>query len=338
MNAYTSVQSYNQYGGHATISILGHLIEDRLGPIDHGIAEFESVACFRTKAGPRHTLDDLYADFHGSLSKLPTSRWEAKRSRLLIRYESSLGTADDILNDREVSIDLLRRALHELASVVERLGPKLRKKRGLDIALFLRGLKGLDADIPGTPEALVAFRDDHSARKREAIAKLPWDERLEIDWSDYHPNSRRLLDDPFFWSNTHDFSPHGNDTGADLLPDYRRWNTRNPGVDSWKFLMQLFGSWGMDAVIRDFRAKDPSQYSGKDSIAMTVHDDAVVALAFAEIKLRGRCSSRIAVEAINSARRQIDLAVYENMGWSPPSEERILASQILEQVLQHFTT
>lgn len=336
MNAYTFVESYNQYGGHATISILGDLIEHRLGHIDHGVVHFESIACFRAQVGPRPTLERRWAEFRESLTRLPTSRWEAKKSRLVVRYESSLGFAGEVLNDRRVSVGLLRRALGELTSVIETLVPKLRRKKGLDIVLFLQGLKELSADIPSSADDLVSFHEGHSARRREQMATLPWDQRLEIDWADYHPDSRHLLDDPFFWSNTDDYAPHGNDTGADLLPDFRRWNTRNSDVDGWKFLLQLFKSWGMQEEILQFRAKELSQYSKVDDIAMTTHDEAVIALAFAEIKIRGRCSSRIAAEALHSSHRQVNPAVTEKMGWPLPSAERIQASRRIEKALQQF--
>jgi hypothetical protein len=38
-----------------------------------------------------------------------------------------------------------------------------------------------------------------------------------------------VLDDPFFWQEADDFAPHGNDTGADLLADYRPWRRRTGG-------------------------------------------------------------------------------------------------------------
>jgi hypothetical protein len=52
-----------------------------------------------------------------------------------------------------------------------------------------------------------AAKDATRAASDEA-AMSPW-ERLAIDWQDVHPTARSVLDDPFLWESSNDFSPNG---------------------------------------------------------------------------------------------------------------------------------
>ncbi len=338
MNAYTMAQSYDRYGGHLTISIVGQLIEEHLGALDHGIETFETVAYFRTECPPRRTLENRHRDFHNNLAKLPTTRWTQKKQHLVIHYESNLGLAEDVFGDYEVDHALLLRAIDELEGVLRNLLPKLKKKKGLDIATFLEGFGLLNRSAPGSSEALAEFGSAHTEKKKEERSKLSWDQQLEIDWTEYHPSARELLNDPFFWSSTDGRSPHGNDTGADLLADFRDWNRKDPNRDCWAFFDQLISSWGMTSQIESFRAKPVSDYSSQDEISLVVHDEAVVALAFAEIKLRGACSSRTADEALASIDRVDDAEVRAALGWPAPDGERSDESQKLKSVLLRFSS
>ncbi|MCP4546676.1 MAG: hypothetical protein GY835_09465 [bacterium] len=337
MNAKTMVASYGTFGGHMTISIVGQLIEDRLSYLGHGISDFESVACFRTKRPPRRTLEKHYSSFHEELSRLPKARWESRKSRLTIRYESQLGLAEKILEDRIVSLELFSRALDELISVVVELAPKLQKKRALNVVVFLDGLRGLSSCIPGSSEELTKYSEHQTAEKREELSKLPWDEQLGIDWNAYHSTAKELMDNPLFWRASGDFSPHGNDTGADLLVAYTSWNKRYPDANSQLFLEKLLSRWGMADTVRRLQSKDPSEYSPDDEISMTVLHEALVALAFAELKLRGKCSSELALRAQSSFHRQQDPVIREKLGWPAPTRECVEVNKLLSSVLSRFT-
>src|SRR5262249_2263872 len=130
--------------------------------------------------------------------------------------------------------------------------------------------------LPSTPKAfatLIQELEQKDAARRAALS--PW-ETLDVDWRDYHPDARTILDDPFYWDCVNDFAPHGNDTGADLLEDYRKWLRRNPAGDPVAFYRRLLRQWG-------FEAESTAQPDAD------VADEAAVALAFAELKLRASC-------------------------------------------------
>jgi uncharacterized protein YfeS len=156
-------------------------------------------------------------------------------------------------------------------------------------------------------------------RKRTAIraAMSPW-ERLGIDWRDYHPNARQILDDPFYWGQANEFSPHGNDTGADLLSDYRVWLKRNPSGEPLDFYQSLITRWGF-----------PSDTS--DATARSVADEAAVALAFAELKLRGECRSEVADLARQAVERQRQEAL-QAVDW-PHCEDRLKSLDLIQSKL-----
>src|SRR5687767_14920626 len=123
----------------------------------------------------------------------------------------------------------------------------------------------------------------------------PW-ERLGIDWRDYHPAAQRILDDPFFWEQADDFAPHGNDTGADLLSDYKDWLDSHPKGDPLRFFNDRVERWGFPK-----NADDP--------IFRVAFEQAAIALAFSELKLKGRCQPSVASLAMEAIRSQRERAV-----------------------------
>jgi uncharacterized protein YfeS len=145
----------------------------------------------------------------------------------------------------------------------------------------------------------------------------PW-ERLGIDWRDYHPDARKVLDDPFYWESVNDFAPNGNDTGADLLASYRKWHRRNPSGDPIAFYQQLLRRWGITV--------EPS-----NEIDQSAMDEAAVALAFAEFKIRADCRPAVAALARAAIVRQRQEAI-EAVDW-PHKDERLKALELIEAKL-----
>src|SRR5262249_15344409 len=124
--------------------------------------------------------------------------------------------------------------------------------------------------LPATPEAFATLVQEIEQRRAIRRAALSRWETLGIDWRDYHPDARAILDDPFYWDCVSAPAPHGNDTGAALPEDYRKWLRRTPAGDPIAFYRRLFRSWGLDPESPDW------PHAG-------VADEAAVALAFAEL-------------------------------------------------------
>jgi uncharacterized protein YfeS len=138
-----------------------------------------------------------------------------------------------------------------------------------------------------------------------------------IDRRRYHKVARKLLRDSFFWDCMHDFAPHGNDTGADLLNFYRDWLKSQPGGDPLVFYQQLMDEWEMDETIEHHRH---------------VLDEGAIAIAYAELKLRGQCGSDVKALAKAAIMRQREAAIQAE-SW-PHKDERLRTLDLLESTLE----
>lgn len=85
-----------------------------------------------------------------------------------------------------------------------------------------------------------------------------------------------------------DYAPHGNDTGADLLEDLKEALEDDPRLDIVAWTRRLLRSWGV---------------SGDSDLAMLMRDEACIAAAFAELKMRGRLTPELGREALASVDR-----------------------------------
>ena len=116
----------------------------------------------------------------------------------------------------------------------------------------------------------------------------------EIDWSHYHPKAKEILDDPFFWDCADDLAPHGNDTGADLLDDYRRWDKRNRTRSPLDFLDRLLARWDIKPIPWSVTDKEAVRKLHRDDpIALSVCNESAIALAFAVLKMRAECAADV---------------------------------------------
>lgn len=328
MHANVLVQSYDTYGGHSSISIIGDLLEQAARDLDCGVAAVEVTACFRTNRPPKPTLEALQSEFHAELEGLPRLRWEPKRRRLSVRYESRLGLAEQVLEHRPPSQALLRAAVEEFVALLRTHTKALSRKPGLDVERLIELVDSLNGLVPMTDSDVAAVQAAHAERRRAERSRLPWWEQLEIDWAEYHPAARELLNDPFFWSEVDDYSPHGNDTGADLIHDFRAWRRAHKSSPPSVFLQRVLQDWGISTEWRRLPIEE-----WDDELAIQTHDEAAVALAFALIKLEGACDNAVRTVAIESIRRWSDPRVASHFG-RKVSPEWAEASDKLRQALE----
>ena len=216
---------------------------------------------------------------------------------------------------------LVLATIDELAAFLNDQRPTLAKKAGLDEELFIRTVESLGADVPATDADVETFYNAHRERVKDLEALLPWPERLEIDWKKFHPSARTLLDDELFWSESDEFSPHGNDTGHDLFDDLRRWRRSHAAAPPLDFLAREMRSWGFDPAKQD------------DEIAVHTHDQAAIALAFGLIKLEGSCDPTTRDAALTAIARLQDPMLRERFGWRQPTPDAVAAYSKLRAVL-----
>lgn len=260
------------------------------------VSELTLTFHFPTSVEPARSFAQLYATYHSHRLKLPKVVFRRSREKVSIDVASNLIDASDREYWRGVSLSLLLGLFAETLAALDLLRPRFKTTDAFALDEFLKYCRGLQSKLPKTDEDLTLLKarlDEREKARRAAMS--PW-ERLGIDWRDFHPNARRILDDPFYWEGANDFSPHGNDTGADLLSHYRTWSADHPSADPLDFLRGLVASWGFSD-------------DNTDPMYRAISDEAAVALAFAELKMRGVCRPPVTSVAKQAARRQREAAL-----------------------------
>ena len=189
-------------------------------------------------------------------------------------------------------------------------------------------------ELPTTHSELRHFATEQQGRAiAEAALLSPWD-TLGIDWSQYHPDARKLLDDPFFWDAVDEYSPHGNDTGADLLEAFRDWRRRHRTVPASRFLPLMLKRWNYSSSVASLLDKPMSAWDDDDELILEVIDEANIAIAFAQLKIEGRCDDDLREAALASIQRQLDPAMHAHFAWTPPMEHRDRLEQLRAKLLR----
>jgi uncharacterized protein YfeS len=330
MRAYISGRSYDTIGGGLPLSVAGDLLEEAAWRADCGVDHFEATA-FLLGFGSDISRDAaseaaLQATFEADRSRLPRIRWERSKRKLTLEYESHIATAPEMHVRHNYSRRLVLAAIDELAAFLNDQRPTLAKKASLDAELFIRTVESLRADVPATDADVETFYNAHRQHLKDLEALLPWPERLEIDWQKFHPSARTLLDDELFWSESDEFSPHGNDTGHDLFDDLRRWRTSHAGAPAVDFLARELRRWGFDPAEDD------------DEIAVYTHDQAAIALAFGLIKLEGSCDPATRDAGMAALERLQDPELAKRFRWRAPTAEAVAAYSKLRAVLARMPT
>lgn len=233
----------------------------------------------------------------------PKLTFQRKKACAIILYESHVMSAEDI-KDRSRSPQHFNATLDELPNVLKLVKAKLMPTDSFDFDAFMADVQRLCSRHAATVQEIEHIASEAEQRRLAARAgKTEWD-LLEIDWEVYHPNAPQILDDAFYWRLSDDFAPHGNDTGADLLELFTRWNRTHRKTSPLKFLEDLLSGWGIQ--LNPWNATDPEevrQIAQQDPIELGLCDETAVALAFAVVKLRGVCPSDVAELALKALHR-----------------------------------
>ncbi|MDO5609815.1 MAG: hypothetical protein Q4G62_03390 [Pseudomonadota bacterium] len=310
--------SYDSYGANEYCSLLGDLLETHPLAATVGIDELVLVSMFSSQQVPKKGSwqHERHVEFHAKLERLPQIIYSPKKRKLSIDYYSPLSDASVIGSYDPIDFDLFTGFAHELQTLMHQWTPALSKKKGLDVQALLAWVDQAVATAPTSPVELERFKVQMLQAAASARAtQSPW-EQLGVDWDEFHPDARSLLDDPFFWDGHDDYSPHGNDTGADVLSELREPGAcrRSPAT----FLEWLFKRWDMHKDIERALHMPVDALDDEALLALKVHDQAVVGLAFGYLKLRGAMPAGIAEQALQTFRRR--RAVCKAKGY-PVSDE-----------------
>ena len=316
MEFHVMAKSYNCYGGHTTLSLIGSFL--MMGCEDFGDALEEiTVTLNLPSAGPpKKTLEHLFERHYHYCQTLPKITFRRAKGKIDIEVVSDLMEGRSWKPSPEVSLPQFQKGCEEVIQALSLLKKRVKGTDSFDLDSFLSHCHAARARIPNSTialEELAATIRSKDEEKRNALS--PW-EKLGIDWEEYHPSARDKLDDPFFWSATDDFSPNGNDTGADILDGYRDWLRGPRKGRPVLFLQRTARQWG---------------FLDLESMDQEIYDDAVVGLAYADIKLRGQCDRTLGEMAMKSVKRQ-KVGAQEAAEW-PYRKERLKSLALIEEKL-----
>lgn len=149
------------------------------------------------------------------------------------------------------------------------------------------------------------------------------DDDWELSPDTAHPDAAGQLKGPYFWDLRDEHSPFGSDLGAATLAAYRAALATDDDLDEAGFLEEFLEARDVDRVFAEGIADEALGHRlEREHSHILAYDDIVVALAFAQIVLRGEASSQIAAAAIESLRRQALPEVLAFRGWSDAALRR----------------
>jgi len=250
------------------------------------------------------TLKSSFEEFHQTkLPKLPTSRFLRKKNRLVFDAVADFANAEG--NDGgKIHLDWQRRGLDVL---IDRMKASRRKFKATDdfhLDEFLNWLSTLHDSLPTTQKEAEELDQRWQDFQERHLASLSDWEKLGVDFEDYHPDARRVVDDPSLWSMSHDFSPNGNDSGADLLDIFRRQKSRIKKAGGRAFLKTMERDWEFDL---DQEPDDSIEYETKREV--------VIALAFAYLKFFACCPNWLVEKTVDTIKAHQRYLKSNHLDW-----------------------
>ena len=269
-------------------------------------------------------VEEMYVsrDLHlKRISEQPRISFHIKKCKLEASYLSKNYLGNDFKSFDRFSLEKFNGVLGELLDFLTECGDYIAKRDRELGSQFLAWIEDRRLAIPKSKAELDSLYELEEANLKARQELGPW-EILDIDWSQYHKNARELLNEPFYWCALDGFGPHGNDTGADIFLDYRSLSTKKRR-NGKHFLERLLDRWGI-----------PDDQD--DELSFTVHDNAWIALAFAQIKLMGRVEKDVRELALKALDRQWQLAESYKDEW-PHAEERVEKLEKMEELLERLS-
>jgi uncharacterized protein YfeS len=128
---------------------------------------------------------------------------------------------------------------------------------------------------------------------------------VELSREQSHPRAREVLADAFFWDASDPTGPFGDETGQEVLEAFRAFRDEEPRGDPLALLGELLETWEVADGSWDVVDSGEVQALGADDeLGLLVRDEAIVALAFAQIVVEGRVDPEVRRRALLALVRQ----------------------------------
>lgn len=131
------------------------------------------------------------------------------------------------------------------------------------------------------------------------------DSPVDLSREDAHPRAREALTDAFFWDTSDPCAPFGDETGQEVLEAFRDFRVEEPRGEPLTLLAELLERWEVADASWDAVDADEVQAIGADDeTGLLVRDEAILALAFAQIIVDGRLDAEVRRRAMLALTRQ----------------------------------
>lgn len=303
MRIEIEVVTYLRGGGWSPYSYIDDLLNTRL-KTEYGSA-VKTIEIYPRLPVPkrlRPTSDDYFDGWQKALEELPYIAFRRKLNRFEVAFRSThfdSADMDEWWGDKskrteEFTLEAIRVAKDEIREALQLIRKRIKPSDDFDVVRFLADVEAaLENASTSRTEWNALAKSSEKEQQTIADAKSPW-EKLDIDWSEYHPKAREVLDDPFYWDCLDDSAPHGNDTGAELLEDFQRWNKRNAKKSPLVFLDKVSKELGIESFEWPLtRKSEVLKIDKQRSIEMGIANETAIALAFAVLKMRASCPSDV---------------------------------------------
>jgi uncharacterized protein YfeS len=154
----------------------------------------------------------------------------------------------------------------------------------------------------------------------------------ELTRDDAHPKAIEALTDAFFWDANDLGSPLGGDTGRDILEALRDAREVDPRGRVVAVLDEILARWEVANDSWDVVSEAEVQAIGEDDeFSLLTRDEAILALAFAQIVVEGKIESEVRRRALLALTRQALPALLH--GWGDKRLERALRVERMREIL-----
>lgn len=328
-------RSYDHYGGIEEFGPVEMLFEPAGAMFGTALKEIELTLQFASRPGtkPRQSLESRFSSFHSSLEAPPERRFTRKSGILKICTKADFAFAQDVFRkvpmgkSKEYShhaYDWQRQVLGILATELEGCQDKFRASE-FEFLSFLSWVGKLPSILVSDQDIARKQVDEFRTRQFWARQTLSEWDRLGLDWDDFHPSARSIISDPRLWDCADDYSPHGNDTGADTL------------VLAQELIGELIKSHDeghslYERVWKQWGFVFPVTQNGASQIAEETHREFVVGFAFAYLKLLGECPKwlrQLTLEELDRYQASLDQNKTQMTEYRRASEMNALIRQVL---------
>jgi len=179
-------------------------------------------------------IRDYFEAFSGKIDKdLPRYKFKRKERIFEIAFKSKI-SGDEIIElyrkqipdwKEPRNLELFIFFYHEVVEVLQVLKKRVRKTDNFDVERLVRWIQSKESELPKDGREFHAFMTNVFSQM-VTKTEIGWED-LGIKWEDFHPDAKKILDEPFYWDCVDELSPHGNDEGAEVLVAFQNWRKKD---------------------------------------------------------------------------------------------------------------